>query len=88
MRQFARPRHRRSLILCLLPLLIDGLTQLMGWRTSTNWLRMLTGSLAGRGWACLRIHCLTRPCVRGGRAASPIRAVAKRHFALNAKQGG
>ena len=31
------------------PLLVDGGTQAMGWRTSTNPLRLLTGVLAGVG---------------------------------------
>lgn len=33
------------------PLLLDGLTQLKGWRTSTNGLRILTGLLSGAGLA-------------------------------------
>ena len=33
------------------PLLLDGLTQLKGWRTSTNALRIATGLLSGAGLA-------------------------------------
>lgn len=38
--------------ICLqVPLLMDGLTQLKGWRTSTNTLRMVTGLISGAGLA-------------------------------------
>ncbi|MBC3517186.1 DUF2085 domain-containing protein [Neobittarella massiliensis] len=36
-------------VILLLPLALDGLTQLANWRESTNWLRFLTGVLGGYG---------------------------------------
>jgi uncharacterized membrane protein len=44
---------------CLLlqaPALVDGATQALGWRQSTNWLRLITGLLGGigqMGWVAL-----------------------------------
>ncbi len=40
-------------LLLLIPILVDGLTQIAGWRESTNLLRVLTGSLGGIGIAGL-----------------------------------
>lgn len=37
----------RYFIIALIPIGIDGITQLFGWRESTNLLRFLTGALAG-----------------------------------------
>ncbi|MCD6382864.1 MAG: DUF2085 domain-containing protein [Thermoplasmata archaeon] len=34
-------------IICLTPLALDGYTQYVGWRSSNNYLRFLTGFLAG-----------------------------------------
>jgi uncharacterized membrane protein len=45
---------QKSLLL-LMPILIDGLTQLAGWRESTNLLRVLTGGLGGIGLTGLLI---------------------------------
>ena len=36
-------------ILCLVPTAIDGLIQLVGWRESNNFLRFITGLMAGLG---------------------------------------
>ncbi|WP_243577940.1 DUF2085 domain-containing protein [Clostridium minihomine] len=36
-----------KIILLLIPMAIDGFTQLRGWRTSTNLLRFITGLLGG-----------------------------------------
>jgi uncharacterized membrane protein len=47
----------------LLPLLADGLTQMLGLRVSSNWLRMLTGMLFGVGTLNLFIsiaRCLAK----------------------------
>lgn len=38
-------------ILLQVPMLVDGLTQLKGWRKSTNTLRTVTGLLSGAGLA-------------------------------------
>lgn len=35
------------ILLLILPILVDGLTQLWGWRTSNNLLRLITGLLGG-----------------------------------------
>ncbi|OWT33348.1 hypothetical protein BGI41_02885 [Methanobrevibacter sp. 87.7] len=40
-------------ILLLVPAAIDGFTQLLGWRESTNYLRLITGLLGGIGLAIL-----------------------------------
>lgn len=58
-------RRRRFLswkksLLFLFPILIDGLTQLAGWRESTNLLRVLTGALGGIGLAGLVIPVWVR----------------------------
>lgn len=45
-------------VLCLLPIAVDGFTQLFGLRTSTWWLRTLTGSLFGLGTAWLALPYL------------------------------
>lgn len=49
-----RPLPLKWFLLFLLPMAIDGGTQLLGWRESTWWLRTLTGALFGLGavwWA-------------------------------------
>ncbi|MCL6088957.1 MAG: DUF2085 domain-containing protein [Candidatus Marsarchaeota archaeon] len=43
--------HPFWLIVALIPLALDGFTQLFGWRESTNELRLLTGALAGLAMA-------------------------------------
>lgn len=53
---------QKSLLL-LMPILVDGLTQLAGWRESTNLLRVLTGGLGGIGLAGLIIPILLRAFV-------------------------
>ncbi|MCJ2530893.1 MAG: DUF2085 domain-containing protein [Candidatus Thermoplasmatota archaeon] len=35
------------LILAFAPVAIDGITQAVGWRESTTWLRLVTGAVAG-----------------------------------------
>lgn len=34
-------------MVALTPMAVDGVTQLLGWRESDNYMRLLTGSLAG-----------------------------------------
>ena len=43
----ARPPGLRIVLVALLPLAIDGVTQLLGLRTSTNMLRLATGAVFG-----------------------------------------
>jgi len=43
-----RPHWKAGMIL-VIPALIDGYTQLRGWRMSNNGLRLVTGLLAGSG---------------------------------------
>ncbi len=43
--------HPGWLILALVPLALDGFSQLFGWRESTNMLRLATGALAGAAMA-------------------------------------
>jgi len=38
------------LMVSLLPLALDGITQQRGWRQSNNALRLLTGSILGGSW--------------------------------------
>jgi uncharacterized membrane protein len=66
-------RQRRTLpwqrvILLVSPILVDTITQSAGWRTSTNLLRALTGTLAGIGLAGLASHVWCRSC---GDASTP-----------------
>lgn len=44
-------------ILLLIPLLIDGFTQLWKWRVSNNFLRVFTGMLFGLGQCILISEC-------------------------------
>ncbi len=46
-RRGLRPLPIRWYLLLILPMAIDGFTQLLGWRESTWWLRGFTGSLFG-----------------------------------------
>lgn len=54
---FVLLRQRRFLwkwgILLIVPILLDGITQNLGFRTSTNYLRFFTGILGGTGFAML-----------------------------------
>ncbi len=50
-RHFLRPLKWYYLILLLLPMALDGGTQLFGWRESTDLLRVITGLLFGLGLA-------------------------------------
>jgi len=49
LRSYLRQTKSRIGLLLLLPILMDGFTQLFGYRESTNILRLLTGPLAGVG---------------------------------------
>ena len=51
LRQRVRPLAWPVFLLCLVPIALDGFTQLFGWRESTPLLRTLTGLLAG--WAAV-----------------------------------
>jgi uncharacterized membrane protein len=42
-------------IVLQVPMLIDGFTQLFGWRESTNWLRTMTGLCSGFGLSVMVI---------------------------------
>lgn len=42
-----RMPHLLILVIAIIPLGIDGLTQLLGWRESTNLIRIITGGVAG-----------------------------------------
>jgi uncharacterized membrane protein len=42
-----RPLPFKIYVLFLIPIAVDGLTQLVGWRESNWWLRTLTGALFG-----------------------------------------
>ena len=44
--------------MAILPLAVDGWTQYLGWRTSNNPLRMITGLLAGLGAGYTAIYCI------------------------------
>lgn len=46
-RQRARPLPFKVFVLLIIPIAVDGLTQLVGWRESNWWLRTLTGALFG-----------------------------------------
>ena len=48
-RKRVRPLSFKVYVLFLIPIAIDGLTQLFGWRESTWWLRTITGALFGFG---------------------------------------
>lgn len=50
-RRSAQPLQIAGYVLLLLPIAVDGLTQLVGWRESTPLLRVLTGTLFG--FACV-----------------------------------
>jgi uncharacterized membrane protein len=43
----------KSAIMMNIPALVDGYTQLKGWRMSNNYLRFITGLLAGAGVGAL-----------------------------------
>jgi uncharacterized membrane protein len=47
LRKYVRPLSLLGYVLCLVPMFIDGSTQLVGLRESTALLRVLTGSLVG-----------------------------------------
>lgn len=47
LRNRLRPLPFKVYVLFLIPIGVDGLTQLVGWRESTWWLRTLTGALFG-----------------------------------------
>jgi uncharacterized membrane protein len=42
-------------VILMVPLVADGVSQSLGWRESTNWLRLITGMLFGMGMAFLMI---------------------------------
>jgi uncharacterized membrane protein len=43
----------RSAIILMLPMIIDGITQLKGLRVSNNYIRFVTGFMAGIGWGMI-----------------------------------
>jgi uncharacterized membrane protein len=49
LRNRLRPLPFKIYVLFLIPIAVDGLTQLVGWRESNWWLRTLTGALFGFG---------------------------------------
>ncbi|MFQ5684382.1 MAG: DUF2085 domain-containing protein [Candidatus Binatia bacterium] len=69
-----KTRWRIGLLL-LLPILVDGFTQLFGLRESTNVLRVLTGALGGIGLGLLLYPMAWK--VRGGRVY-PVKAASSR----------
>ncbi|HEU5369938.1 MAG TPA: DUF2085 domain-containing protein [Ktedonobacterales bacterium] len=77
LRQRARPLDWRLLLLLILPMALDGGTQLMGWRESDLLLRTITGFLFGLGgaWFVLpRIEEVARdPAPQ--RAAQPLQSL-------------
>ena len=44
-------------VILLLPMAVDGLTQLAGWRESNNSLRLVTGVLGGYGYLVFLAWC-------------------------------
>jgi uncharacterized membrane protein len=54
----------RGLLLLLAPLIIDGTTQFLGLRSSTNTLRIITGFLAGVGKSLSILPFLADKCTR------------------------
>jgi uncharacterized membrane protein len=58
---FLRERMMRNMsIAAVVPLAIDGLTQLAGWRESTNSLRMATGLIAGLAFGLWVLSAIER----------------------------
>jgi uncharacterized membrane protein len=75
LRSRARPLPPWLFVVCLLPMALDGGTQLVGWRESTWLLRTLTGALAGAVGVWLvypRIDLALRPPARCQAPTRPI----------------
>jgi len=63
LRKYFSPYYWKLALLMSIPMVIDGGTQFLGLRESTNFLRIITGSLFGTGFAILIIPVAMEICL-------------------------
>jgi uncharacterized membrane protein len=81
LRRWTRPLPWPALVLCLLPIALDGFSQFFGFRESSWELRTATGALAGLAGVWLvypRVDRVFRPLAPSREAATPQRSDARR----------